>query len=65
MRLGRPVKWVEQRREHFLACAHARDHHYTIRVGFDADGRLRSLDARALCNTGRIRSFHGRRRSSR
>src|SRR2546426_8522972 len=52
MRLGRPVKWVEQRREHFLACAHARDHHYTIRAGFDADGRLRSLDARALCNAG-------------
>src|SRR5207244_3346368 len=57
MRLGRPVKWVEQRREHFLACAHARDHHYTIRVGFDADGRLRSLDARALCNTGAYSVF--------
>src|SRR2546430_6516430 len=32
--------------------SHARDHRYTIRAGFDADGRLRSLDARALCNTG-------------
>jgi carbon-monoxide dehydrogenase large subunit len=57
MRLGRPVKWVEQRREHFLACAHARDHHYTVRVGFDADGRLRSLDARVLCNTGAYSVF--------
>jgi len=52
MRLARPVKWVETRREHFLACAHARDHHYTVRAGFDADGRLRALDARVLCNTG-------------
>ena len=26
MRLGRPVKWVEQRREGLLASAHARDH---------------------------------------
>src|SRR5262245_26873238 len=52
MRLGRPVKWVETRREHFLACAHARDHHYTVRAGFDADGRLRALDARVLCNSG-------------
>ncbi len=52
MRLQRPVKWVESRREHFLACAHARDHHYTVRAGFDADGRLRALDARVLCNTG-------------
>ena len=52
MRLGRPVKWVESRREHFQACAHARDHHYTVRAGFDADGRLRALDARVLCNSG-------------
>jgi carbon-monoxide dehydrogenase large subunit len=27
MRLHRPVKWVEQRREGFVASAHARDHH--------------------------------------
>jgi carbon-monoxide dehydrogenase large subunit len=57
MRLGRPVKWIEQRREHFLACAHARDHHYTVRAGFDADGRLRALDARVLCNTGAYSVF--------
>src|SRR5439155_1498529 len=57
MRLERPVRWIEQRREHFLACAHARDHRYTIRAGFDADGRLRSLDARALCNTGAYSVF--------
>jgi carbon-monoxide dehydrogenase large subunit len=57
MRLGRPVKWVESRREHFLACAHARDHHYAVRVGFDADGRLRALDARVLCNTGAYSVF--------
>src|SRR5262245_37165086 len=52
MGLGRPGKWVETRREHFVACAHARDHHYTVRAGFDADGRLRAIDARVLCNTG-------------
>src|SRR6058998_546392 len=57
IRLQRPVRWIEQRREHFLACAHARDHRYSIRAGFDADGRLRSLDARALCNTGAYSVF--------
>ena len=57
MRLGRPVKWVESRREHFAACAHARDHHYTVRAGFDADGRLRAVDARVLCNTGAYSVF--------
>ncbi|HKW92065.1 MAG TPA: xanthine dehydrogenase family protein molybdopterin-binding subunit [Methylomirabilota bacterium] len=51
-RLGRPVKWVEQRREAFLASAHARDHHYHVRAGFDATGRLAALDVRAACNAG-------------
>ena len=36
MHLGRPVKWVEQRREAMQASAHARDHHYAVRAGFDA-----------------------------
>jgi len=52
MRLGRPVKWVEQRREGFLAAAHARDHHYAVRAGFDRDGRLLALNVRIVCNVG-------------
>jgi carbon-monoxide dehydrogenase large subunit len=52
MRLGRPVKWVEGRREGFLAGAHARDHHYAVRAGFDPGGRLLALDVRATCNAG-------------
>jgi len=50
--LGRPVKWVEQRREAMQASAHARDHHYTVRAGFDPAGRLLALDVRAACNAG-------------
>ena len=52
MRLGRPVKWVEQRREGFLASAHARDHHYAVRAGFDRSGRLLAMDVAANCNAG-------------
>ncbi len=57
MRLGRPVKWVELRREGFLASAHARDHHYAVRAGFDRDGRLLALDARVACNAGAYSVF--------
>jgi carbon-monoxide dehydrogenase large subunit len=57
MRLGRPVKWVEQRREGFLASAHARDHRYEVRAGFDRDGRLLALDARIACNAGAYSVF--------
>jgi len=52
MRLGRPVKWIEQRREAMQASAHARDHRYAVRAGFAADGRLLALDVRAACNAG-------------
>ena len=52
MRLGRPVKWVEQRRESFLAAAHARDHHYAVRAGFDRAGHLLAMDVRVACKAG-------------
>jgi carbon-monoxide dehydrogenase large subunit len=57
VRLGRPVKWVELRREGFLASAHARDHLYVVRAGFDRDGRLLGLDARIACNAGAYSVF--------
>jgi aerobic carbon-monoxide dehydrogenase large subunit len=50
--LGRPVKWVERRSESFQASAHAREHAYAVRAGFDVDGRLLAMDVRAVCNAG-------------
>jgi CO/xanthine dehydrogenase Mo-binding subunit len=44
MRLGRPVKWAEDRREHFVSSAHERAQRHAVEVGFDDDGRLRGLD---------------------
>ncbi|MCW2758268.1 MAG: xanthine dehydrogenase, molybdenum binding subunit apoprotein, partial [Nocardioidaceae bacterium] len=42
--LGRPVKYVEDRREHFVASAHERAQVQHVEVGFDDDGRLLGLD---------------------
>jgi CO/xanthine dehydrogenase Mo-binding subunit len=44
MRLGRPVKWTEDRREHFISSAHERGQEQRISVGFDDDGRVLALD---------------------
>ncbi|PZS14062.1 MAG: xanthine dehydrogenase, partial [Pseudonocardiales bacterium] len=44
--LGQPVKFVEDRREHFIASAHERAQRHHVRVGFDDDGRLLGLDVR-------------------
>ncbi len=42
--LGREVKWVEDRREHFVSSAHERGQVHHVRVGFDDDGRLHGLE---------------------
>jgi aerobic carbon-monoxide dehydrogenase large subunit len=52
IRLGREVKWVEDRREHFISAAHERAQEHTVRVGFDADGRILGLDVRFLHDNG-------------
>lgn len=49
---GVPLKWVEDRAEHLLAAAHARDHHYRMKAGFGPDGTLLALDAAVTCNVG-------------
>ncbi|WP_419921131.1 xanthine dehydrogenase family protein molybdopterin-binding subunit [Candidatus Poriferisodalis sp.] len=51
-RLGRPVGWIETRSEHMLTALHARDHHYTVRAGFEADGTLIAVDAVLHANVG-------------
>jgi carbon-monoxide dehydrogenase large subunit len=52
MRLGRPVKWIEDRVEHFTATVHARDVVHYARIGFEDDGTLVALHARTIGNLG-------------
>jgi carbon-monoxide dehydrogenase large subunit len=44
--LGRPVKFVEDRREHFISAAHERAQEHHVRAGFDDEGHLLALDVR-------------------
>jgi carbon-monoxide dehydrogenase large subunit len=43
MRLGRPVKWTEDRQEHFVATNHERGQVHEVEVGFDGEGRVLAL----------------------
>jgi CO/xanthine dehydrogenase Mo-binding subunit len=45
-RLGQPVKWTEDRREHFISSAHERGQLHQVRVGYDDEGRLLGLSVR-------------------
>jgi aerobic carbon-monoxide dehydrogenase large subunit len=50
--LGRPLSWVEDRRENLLASAHSRDQRYRVRAAFDREARLTALEADIRCNVG-------------
>jgi aerobic carbon-monoxide dehydrogenase large subunit len=52
IRLGRPVKWVEDRREHLLAANQERGQLHEVEVAIDGDGRILGLRDRFLHDTG-------------
>jgi aerobic carbon-monoxide dehydrogenase large subunit len=52
IRLGRPVKWVEDRREHFVSSAHERGQLHEVDVGYDDDGRIEGLSVRFWHDNG-------------
>ncbi|MCL6631858.1 MAG: molybdopterin-dependent oxidoreductase [Alicyclobacillus herbarius] len=50
--LGRPVKWTEDRREHFVATTHGRDHVEELELAGTKDGRIQAIRVRAYANMG-------------
>jgi carbon-monoxide dehydrogenase large subunit len=52
IRLGRPVKWVEDRREHLLAANQERGQLHQVEVAIDDHGRILGLRDRFLHDTG-------------
>ncbi len=51
-KLGRPVKWVCERREAILADEHGRDNVTEAELALDAEGRFLALRVRTLANVG-------------
>ncbi|MBA0052369.1 xanthine dehydrogenase family protein molybdopterin-binding subunit [Streptomyces sp. AJS327] len=52
LRLGRPVKWSEDRKDALTASFLAREQRYDVRAAFDAEGRILGLDADVVCDMG-------------
>jgi carbon-monoxide dehydrogenase large subunit len=57
MRLGRPVRWIEDRREQLTANANCREHYYEITAYADHDGRLIAVDCDAVVDAGAYSSY--------
>jgi CO/xanthine dehydrogenase Mo-binding subunit len=52
IQLGRPVKWTEDRREHFISANQERGQQHRVRVGVDAHGVIQVIDDRFVHDTG-------------
>ncbi len=52
IRLGRPVKWIEDRREHLMSASHERGQLHDVEVAIDGDGRILGLSDRFLHDAG-------------
>jgi carbon-monoxide dehydrogenase large subunit len=52
MQLRRPVKWQEDRREHFLSSTQERDQYWKAAIAVDGNGKILGLRATMLHDTG-------------
>jgi len=52
MQLGRPVKWTEDRREHFTAVNQERAQAHEVEVAYDGEGRVTALDVDFIHDAG-------------
>ncbi len=61
LRLGRPVKWIEDRYEHLIAANQSREQRHHVRAAVDATGRLLALDDEFFHDQGAYPRTHGAR----
>lgn len=57
MKLGRPVKWVESRRENLLAASHGRGQKQYVEAAVRKDGRVLGLKVKVICDGGAYTGF--------
>ncbi|MSP98224.1 MAG: xanthine dehydrogenase family protein molybdopterin-binding subunit [Betaproteobacteria bacterium] len=51
-KLGRPVKWIEDRREHLIATNHCREMQCTLEIAVDQDGIILALRGDVMADLG-------------
>jgi aerobic carbon-monoxide dehydrogenase large subunit len=58
---GRPVKWIEDRREHLIAANHSREQVHKVRAAVDANGVILAIDDRYFHDQGAYVRTHAAR----
>ncbi|MGH7313759.1 MAG: xanthine dehydrogenase family protein molybdopterin-binding subunit, partial [Candidatus Rokuibacteriota bacterium] len=59
LRTGRPVRWIEDRREHLMAANHSREQRHEIAVALRRDGTILGIHDRFWNNMGAYVRTHG------
>jgi CO/xanthine dehydrogenase Mo-binding subunit len=54
----RPIKWIEDRREHLIAANHSREQHHHIRAAIDREGRILGIDNEFFHDNGAYMRTH-------
>ncbi len=58
LQFRRPVKWIEDRREHLIAANHSRDQYHRVRAAIDKDGHILGIDDEFFHDNGAYMRTH-------
>jgi len=58
LKFRKPIKWIEDRREHLIAANHSREQRHKIRAAIDKDGHLLAIDDEFFHDTGAYMRTH-------
>ena len=54
----RPIKWIEDRREHLIAANHSRDQLHRVRAAIDSEGKILAIDDEFFHDNGAYMRTH-------
>jgi carbon-monoxide dehydrogenase large subunit len=52
LKVGHPVRWIEDRREHLLCSVHAREHYYDLVLSANRDGTILGIEGSIYIDAG-------------
>jgi aerobic carbon-monoxide dehydrogenase large subunit len=58
LKFRKPIKWIEDRREHLIAANHSRDQTHRIRAAIDKDGHILGIDNEFFHDNGAYMRTH-------
>ncbi len=59
MRLGRPIKWIEDRQEHMMAANQGRNQHHLVKIASDKNGMILGMEDEFFHDQGGYIRTHG------